>query len=235
MHHIAQHAGATRDLSKTADTLAGSGREVVTRVQRSIAGLSTGVQQTAEMIQKLAEDSQKINGVVSVIHSIAEQTNLLALNAAIEAARAGEAGRGFAVVADEVRGLASRTQQSTAHIQGTIDTLRRSTGDAVVAMQRSHSKAEASVEQALLAARALDGITQRVGEISDMSVQIAAAVEEQSAVGDSIQCNLDGISQATQSNVLASSQSRTTAAHVAKLAERLQLLSAQFWGRQRNG
>ena len=86
VHHIAQHAGATRDLSQTADTLAGSGREVVDRVQRSIAGLSSGVQQTAEMIQKLAEDSQKINGVVSVIHSIAEQTNLLALNAAIEAA-----------------------------------------------------------------------------------------------------------------------------------------------------
>lgn len=103
--------------------------------------------------------------------------------------------RRFAVVADEVRGLASRTQQSTAEIHGTIDTLRRSTGDAVVAMQRSHSKAEASVEQALFAARALDGITQRVGEISEMSVQIAA-VEEQSAVGDSIQCNLNGISQA---------------------------------------
>src|SRR5471032_2690184 len=89
VHHIAQHAGDTRDQSQTADTLAGSGKEVVDRVQLSIAGLSSGVQQTAEMIQRLAEDSQKINGVVNVIHSIAEQTNLLALNAAIEAARAG--------------------------------------------------------------------------------------------------------------------------------------------------
>lgn len=88
VHHIAQHAGATRDLSQTADTLAGSGQAVVSRVQDSISGLSSGVQQTAEMIRQLAEDSQKINGVVSVIHSIAEQTNLLALNAAIEAARA---------------------------------------------------------------------------------------------------------------------------------------------------
>ncbi|MDB5996486.1 MAG: chemotaxis sensory transducer, partial [Pseudomonas sp.] len=105
VYHIAQHAGATRDLSQSADTLAGSGQQVVSRVQKSIAGLSTGVQQTAEMIQRLAEDSQKINGVVNVIHSIAEQTNLLALNAAIEAARAGEMGRGFAVVADEVRNL----------------------------------------------------------------------------------------------------------------------------------
>ncbi|RML42400.1 methyl-accepting chemotaxis protein, partial [Pseudomonas savastanoi] len=97
VHHIAQHATATRDQSQTADALAGSGKEVVDRVQVSIAGLSSGVQQTAEMIQRMAQDSQKINGVVNVIHSIAEQTNLLALNAAIEAARAGEMGRGFAV------------------------------------------------------------------------------------------------------------------------------------------
>lgn len=94
VYHIAQHAGATRDRSQAADVLAGSGQEVVSRVQKSISGLSSGVQQTAEMIQRLAEDSQKINGVVNVIHSIAEQTNLLALNAAIEAARAGEMGRG---------------------------------------------------------------------------------------------------------------------------------------------
>lgn len=121
--HIAQHASTTRDQSRTADTLAGSGKAVVDRVQTSIAGLSSGVQQTAGMIQRLAEDSQKINGVVSVIHSIAEQTNLLALNAAIEAARAGEMGRGFAVVADEVRNLAKRVQVSTDEIT-TMSTLR---------------------------------------------------------------------------------------------------------------
>ncbi|MCW8277420.1 methyl-accepting chemotaxis protein [Pseudomonas sp. PCH199] len=234
VQEVARNAQLTASAASLADQETDRGRQLVEQTRQYIDSLASEVQQTSTVIHHLEQHGQEINRVLEVIQSIAEQTNLLALNAAIEAARAGEAGRGFAVVADEVRGLASRTQQSTTEIQGTIDTLRRSTADAVVAMQRSHSKAEASVEQALFAARALDEITQRVGEISDMSVQIAAAVEEQSAVGDSIQCNLNGISQATHSNVLASSQSRTTAAHVAKLAERLQLLSAQFWGRQRN-
>ncbi|PSS56317.1 chemotaxis protein [Pseudomonas sp. BBP2017] len=234
VQEVARNAQLTASAVSLADQETDRGRQLVEQTRQHIDSLASEVQQTSTVIHQLEQHGQEINRVLEVIQSIAEQTNLLALNAAIEAARAGEAGRGFAVVADEVRGLASRTQQSTAEIQGTIDTLRCSTEDAVVAMQRSHSKAEASVEQALFAALALDGITQRVGEISDMSVQIAAAVEEQSAVSDSIQCNLNGISQANQSNVLASNQSRTTAAHVAKLAERLQLLSAQFWGRQRN-
>ena len=231
VQEVARNAQLTASAASLANQETDRGRELVEQTCQHIDSLASEVQQTSAVIYQLEQHSQEINRVLEVIQSIAEQTNLLALNAAIEAARAGEAGRGFAVVADEVRGLASRTQQSTAQIQGTIDTLRRSTGDAVVAMQRSHSKAETSVEQAQFAARALDGITQRVGEISDMSVQIAAAVEEQSSVGDSIQCNLTGISQATQSNVLAGNQSRTTAAHVAQLAERLQLLAAQFWGR----
>jgi aerotaxis receptor len=231
---VARNAQLTASAASLADQETDRGRQLVEQTRQHIDSLASEVQQSSAVIHQLEQHGQEINRVLEVIQSIAEQTNLLALNAAIEAARAGEAGRGFAVVADEVRGLASRTQQSTAEIQGTIDTLRRSTGNAVVAMQRSHNKAEASVEQALFAAQALDGITRRVGEISDMSVQIAAAVEEQSTVGDSIQRNLNGISQATQSSVLASSQSRTTAAHVANLAERLQLLSGQFWGRQRN-
>lgn len=234
VQEVARNAQLTASAASLADQETDRGRQLVEQTRQQIDSLANEVQQTSAVIHQLEQHGQEINRVLEVIQSIAEQTNLLALNAAIEAARAGEAGRGFAVVADEVRGLASRTRQSTEEIQGTIDTLRRSTGNAVVAMQRSHNKAEASVEQALFAARALDGITQRVGEISGMSVQIAAAVEEQSAVGDSIQCNLNGISQATQSNALASSQSRMTAAHVANLAERLQLLSAQFLGRQYN-
>ncbi|KPB43634.1 Methyl-accepting chemotaxis protein [Pseudomonas savastanoi pv. phaseolicola] len=147
VHHIAQHATATRDQSQTADALAGSGKEVVDRVQVSIAGLSSGVQQTAEMIQRMAQDSQKINGVVNVIHSIAEQTNLLALNAAIEAARAGEMGRGFAVVADEVRNLAKRVQTSTDEITTMVSTLQSGTRDAVDFMQESSFKADECVQR----------------------------------------------------------------------------------------
>ena len=148
VHHIAQHAGSTRDLSQTADDLAGSGQQVVSRVQQSIASLSTGVQTTAEMIQQLAQDSQKINSVVSVIHSIAEQTNLLALNAAIEAARAGEMGRGFAVVADDVRHLAKRVQTSTDEITSMVSALQAGTRDAVDLMQESSFKADDCVQQA---------------------------------------------------------------------------------------
>lgn len=234
VQEVARNAQLTASAANLANEESDRGQHLVEQTRQHIDSLASEVQQTSAVIDQLEQHGSEIGRVLEVIHSIAEQTNLLALNAAIEAARAGEAGRGFAVVADEVRGLASRTQQSTAHIQGTIETLRRSTGNAVLAMQRSHSKAEVSVEQALLAARALDGITRRVDEISGMSVQIAAAVEEQSVVGDSIQGSLADISQTTRNSVLASSQSRATAAHVANLAERLQLLSAQLWGRQGN-
>ncbi|RCL28902.1 chemotaxis protein [Pseudomonas sp. AFG_SD02_1510_Pfu_092] len=232
VQEVARNAQLTASAANLANQASDRGQQLVEQTRQHIDSLASEVQQTSAVIHQLEQHGNEIDRVLEVIQSIAEQTNLLALNAAIEAARAGEAGRGFAVVADEVRGLASRTQQSTAHIQGTIDTLRRSTGDAVLAMQRSHSQAEVSVEQAQLAARALDGITQRVDEISGMSVQIAAAVEQQSAVGDSIQCSLADISQTTHKSVQASSQSRSTAAHVASQAERLQLLSAQLWGRQ---
>jgi methyl-accepting chemotaxis protein len=137
VHHIAQHTADTRDQSKTAEQLAHSGQQVVNKVALSIAGLSSGVQQTAQMIEQLAADSQKISGVVSEIHGIAEQTNLLALNAAIEAARAGEMGRGFAVVADEVRNLAKRVQDSTDEITQMISGLQSMTRDAVEFMQES--------------------------------------------------------------------------------------------------
>src|SRR5690606_21086742 len=137
VHHIAQHAADTRDQSQQADQLAGEGHRAVARVEQSISALSLGVQQTAEMIQQLADDSQKISSVVSEIHGIAEQTNLLALNAAIEAARAGEMGRGFAVVADEVRNLAKRVQDSTAEITSMITALQSGSRDAVEFMQES--------------------------------------------------------------------------------------------------
>ncbi|WP_460117002.1 methyl-accepting chemotaxis protein [Pseudomonas sp. S2_C03] len=221
VHHIAQHAGATRDLSQSADTLAGSGQEVVIRVQKSIAGLSTGVQQTAEMIQRLAEDSQKINGVVNVIHSIAEQTNLLALNAAIEAARAGEMGRGFAVVADEVRNLAKRVQISTDEITLMVSALQAGTRDAVDFMQESSYKADDCVQQAQEAGAALVEITGAVAQMRESNTQIAVAAEQQSQVAEEMNRAVVGIRDVTENTVQQTVDSATTSNELAALAGEL--------------
>ncbi|APC18266.1 methyl-accepting chemotaxis protein [Pseudomonas frederiksbergensis] len=221
VYHIAQHAGATRDLSQTADTLAGSGQEVVSRVQKSIAGLSNGVQQTAEMIQRLAEDSQKINGVVSVIHSIAEQTNLLALNAAIEAARAGEMGRGFAVVADEVRNLAKRVQTSTDEITSMISALQAGTRDAVDFMQESSFKADDCVQQAQEAGAALAEITGAVAQMRESNTQIAVAAEQQSQVAEEMNRAVVSIRDVTVNTVQQTVDSATTSNELATLAGEL--------------
>ncbi|TVT82799.1 methyl-accepting chemotaxis protein [Pseudomonas sp. H3(2019)] len=221
VYHIAQHAGATRDLSQTADTLAGSGQEVVSRVQQSIAGLSSGVQQTAEMIQRLAEDSQKINGVVSVIHSIAEQTNLLALNAAIEAARAGEMGRGFAVVADEVRNLAKRVQTSTDEITSMISALQAGTRDAVDFMQESSFKADDCVQQAQEAGAALAEITGAVAQMRESNTQIAVAAEQQSQVAEEMNRAVVSIRDVTVNTVQQTVDSATTSNELATLAGEL--------------
>ena len=221
VYHIAQHAGATRDLSQTADTLAGSGQAVVSRVQLSIAGLSSGVQQTAGMIQRLAEDSQKINGVVGVIHSIAEQTNLLALNAAIEAARAGEMGRGFAVVADEVRNLAKRVQSSTDEITIMVSALQAGTRDAVDFMQDSSLKADECVQQALEAGVALAQITSAVAQMRESNTQIAVAAEQQSQVAEEMNRAVVSIRDVTENTVAQTVNSATTSNELAALAGEL--------------
>ncbi|AZC38988.1 methyl-accepting chemotaxis protein [Pseudomonas chlororaphis] len=221
VYHIAQHAGATRDRSQTADALAGSGQEVVGRVQKSISGLSTGVQQTAEMIQRLAEDSQKINGVVNVIHSIAEQTNLLALNAAIEAARAGEMGRGFAVVADEVRNLAKRVQTSTDEITRMVSALQAGTRDAVDFMQESSFKADDCVQQAQEAGAALAEITAAVAQMRESNTQIAVAAEQQSQVAEEMNRAVVSIRDVTENTVQQTVDSATTSNELATLAGEL--------------
>ncbi len=221
VYHIAQHAGATRDLSQTADTLAGSGQQVVSRVQHSIASLSSGVQTTAEMIQQLALDSQKINSVVGVIHSIAEQTNLLALNAAIEAARAGEMGRGFAVVADEVRNLAKRVQASTDEITLMVSALQSGTRDAVDFMQESSFKADDCVQQAQEAGAALAEITQAVAQMRESNTQIAVAAEQQSQVAEEMTRAVVSIRDVTENTVQQTVDSATTSNQLATLAGEL--------------
>ncbi|WP_460044377.1 methyl-accepting chemotaxis protein [Pseudomonas sp. S2_H01] len=228
VYHIAQHASATRDQSQNADTLAGSGKEVVDRVQASISGLSNGVQQTAGMIQRLAEDSQKINSVVSVIHSIAEQTNLLALNAAIEAARAGEMGRGFAVVADEVRNLARRVQTSTDEITTMVSDLQAGTRDAVDFMQESSYKADDCVQQAREAGEALTAITEAVAQMRESNTQIAVAAQQQSQVAEEMNRAVVSIRDVTERTVRQTVDSASTSDELATLAGELNTAIGQL-------
>ncbi|EPU8934050.1 methyl-accepting chemotaxis protein, partial [Pseudomonas aeruginosa] len=216
--HIAQHAADTRDQSQEADRLAGAGQQAVSRVSTSIAGLSQGVQDTAEMIQKLAEDSQKISGVVNVIHGIAEQTNLLALNAAIEAARAGEMGRGFAVVADEVRNLARRVQDSTDEITQMILALQSGTRDAVEFMQESSLKADGCVSQAGDAGEALAAIANAVAQMRESNTQIAVAAEQQSQVAEEMTRSVVGIRDVTELTVQQTVESAATSQQLVDLA-----------------
>jgi methyl-accepting chemotaxis protein len=221
VQHIAQHAADTRDQSKTAEQLAGTGQQTVDRVTQSITGLSSGVQQTAEMIQRLAADSQKISKVVSEIHGIAEQTNLLALNAAIEAARAGEMGRGFAVVADEVRNLARRVQVSTDEITQMIGALQNGTRDAVEFMQESSLKADDCVQQADEAGKALSAITASVAHMRESNTQIAVAVEQQSQVAEEMNRSVVKIHDVTEGTVKQTSASAATSSELAALAGEL--------------
>ncbi|XXD90739.1 methyl-accepting chemotaxis protein [Pseudomonas sp. Z4-7] len=173
-----------------------SGRGLVESQQSSIARLASEIDQSVQVINQLATDSQAISRVLDVIKSIAEQTNLLALNAAIEAARAGEQGRGFAVVADEVRTLAKRTQKSTEEIEAMISRLHSGVGAAVKAMGSSHEMASGTVGQSERVQQALENILGAVGMIVDQNQQIAAAAEQQTAVAHDIDQNIVEINRA---------------------------------------
>ncbi|MCM8560521.1 methyl-accepting chemotaxis protein [Pseudomonas shahriarae] len=232
---VAQVANHAQQASKAADQAGSETREGHQRVDESrdaVLRLSQELARATTVIHQLESHSGDISGVLEVIRAIAEQTNLLALNAAIEAARAGEQGRGFAVVADEVRGLAQRTQQSTNEIQRMISTLQGGARDAVMAMEQSSQHVEASVDHAQRAASALDGISQRVNQITAMSVQIATAVEEQSAVSEDINRNIVGIRNAGEATVTAGQQSQLSSGDVAALAEDLRRLAEEFWGKR---
>jgi methyl-accepting chemotaxis protein len=225
---MAQNAGLAADSAAQADSQAAGGRQVVAQTVDSIDNLARAVEQAAEVIHKLEDDSDSIGSVVDVIRGIAEQTNLLALNAAIEAARAGEQGRGFAVVADEVRTLASRTQQSTAEIKAIIETLQKGASDAVAMMTKGRVQANASVEQAARAGAALEEITASMDNITDMNRHIADAAAQQEQVAEEINRNIVNITQVAEQTAEGTRQLADSSAELAQLAEQLQGLVGRF-------
>lgn len=192
---VSVNASDAADSAAEADSEASSGQQIVTSTIDVINTLAMEVDKASEVIGKLESESESIGVVLEVIRGIAEQTNLLALNAAIEAARAGEQGRGFAVVADEVRILAQRTQESTQEIREMIEKLQTGAGEAVRVMVQGKSQAKASVDQASKAGESLSAITKSVSSISTMNTQIARAAKEQSSVANDINMNISGIAK----------------------------------------
>lgn len=229
IQEVASNAQHAADAAGRADTETASGQHLVAHTSQSITALEGEIRQAAQVIHELEGQSNEISKVLDVIRGIAEQTNLLALNAAIEAARAGEQGRGFAVVADEVRSLAARTQQSTTDIQSMISALQERAQSAVTVMEQSSRQADTSVAHAEEAATALDGIGQRVNEITDMNAQIATAVEQQRAVSEDINRSIINIRDAADTNVQTGQNNLQSAKSVAQLTSALSELAKQFW------
>ena len=223
-HSAAQAAADANE----ATSAAGEGRQIVQQTVSSIQQLAENVRETADVIGRLESDSNKVGSVLDVIKGIAEQTNLLALNAAIEAARAGEQGRGFAVVADEVRTLASRTQQSTEEIQSTIEQLQSAAHSAVEVMSRGTEQATNSVETANKAGVSLETITSTIGRINQMNEQIAHNTEDQRTVAVDIVRHVEEIHQRTEQTSSRSGELGVMCNELADLAQHLELIAKQF-------
>lgn len=228
VQEVARNATYAADATTDAQQSADEGRTVVNETIRSIRDVAGGVQQAAGVINELHSNAASISTIVDVIRGIAEQTNLLALNAAIEAARAGEQGRGFAVVADEVRTLAQRTQQSTQEIQNMVERLQAGANEAVEAMEQGTEKTESSVQRATEAGKALEDIAGMISKISDMNTQIATAAEEQSAVAEEINSNVVAINGLGQSTADEAYQNGEISQKLIHEARRQQQLVAQF-------
>ena len=218
---VAGNAVEAAEATRAADAQAEQGRQVVDGAVAAIHTLAEEIEQAASVMQALAEDSERIGGVLVVIRSIAEQTNLLALNAAIEAARAGEQGRGFAVVADEVRTLASRTQASTEEIQGMIQRLQGGARQAAERVGAGQARARQGVELIQSAAQALNAISEAVARINDMNVQIASTSEQQSVVAEDVNGNVLRITDVAQMTSQNAQRTAAAAEQLGGLADEL--------------
>ncbi len=228
VQEVAQNSEEAAASAQKADHQAKTGNAALQTALAEISRLSDEVHSSSEAIQQLNQDSDAISTVLTVINGIAEQTNLLALNAAIEAARAGEAGRGFAVVADEVRALAHRTQESTAQIEGLIANLQQGSGNAVHMMEVSDNLAQSTLELTRQAGTELEAITRTVSEIQGMSMQIATAAEEQSLVAEEINRSVVNVNNIADQSAAAVEQTSASAAELARLGQSLQSLVSRF-------
>ncbi|ADC62506.1 methyl-accepting chemotaxis protein [Allochromatium vinosum] len=225
---VARSAQHGADTTRVAHEAATSGKDVVYGTMSRIEQLAQEIQNASSVIRDLGQDSQEIGKILDVIRGVAEQTNLLALNAAIEAARAGEAGRGFAVVADEVRSLANRTQTSTQEIQAMIERLQQASRRAVAVMEDSRKHADDSRNRALEAEQSLDAIMSAVTTLNDVNTQVASSAEEQSAVAEEMNHNVTRISDAAEGNAQAALQTTEASDQLARLAAELQELVGHF-------
>ncbi|MCI3943365.1 methyl-accepting chemotaxis protein [Pseudomonas syringae] len=228
VEEVARNAVSTSQASRNAATSAGDGRDLVQETVGAIERMSGDVKGTAELIINLANESRDIGKVLDVIRGLADQTNLLALNAAIEAARAGEAGRGFAVVADEVRALAHRTQQSTSEIERMIGSIQSGTELAVTSMRSSTERAESTLSIAKGAGLALNTINVAVEEINERNMVIASAAEEQAQVAREVDRNLVNIRDLSAQSTTGANQTSAASTELSRLAVDLNSMVSRF-------
>jgi methyl-accepting chemotaxis protein len=228
IEEVAEHADTTARTAHEARGKADLSQQTVRQNIETIEGLSRTVEQASQVISRLERDSTEIGGVLDVIRNIAEQTNLLALNAAIEAARAGEQGRGFAVVADEVRTLASRTQESTQEIQSMIERLQAASKEAVDSMSQTREQAGQGQEYAHRTGEMLGEISGAIVQVSEMNTQIAHSVEEQKQAAQGISRNVEGISRIGENTAEGAQKTASASESLSRLAQQLQQLVAQF-------